>query len=152
MGEDARMVLALALTGGVFVALLSLLVVVLVRRWWRRREAVASSRGFVLFGICFNDKQSQQCRVVRPSMERNRRWPSRERHPSEAEDDQEPDQCELERWKRMFGGPARSLSTIDEETEKGTTPITTPAFCSPATSPDRRDARPLQMTSIAVQS
>ncbi|XP_006645067.1 uncharacterized protein LOC102703079 [Oryza brachyantha] len=147
MGEDTRMVLALAVTCGVFVALLSLLVVVLLRRWWRRREAVASSRGFVLFGICFNDKQNQQLRVVRPSMERNRRWPSRERHPSETGGDQEPDQCELERWKRMFGGPARSLSTIDEGTEKGTTPITTPA-----TSPDRRDARSLQMTSVAVQS
>uniref|UniRef100_A0A0D9V847 Uncharacterized protein n=1 Tax=Leersia perrieri TaxID=77586 RepID=A0A0D9V847_9ORYZ len=151
MGEDARMVLALAITGGVFVALLSLLVVVLVRRWWQRREAFASSRGFVLFGICFNDKESQQLRVVRPSMERTtRRWPSRERHPRVAEDDQEPDQCELERWKRMFGGPARSLSTIDEGTEKGTTPITTPALCSPTTSPDRRDAR--SMTSISVQS
>ncbi|KAG8078568.1 hypothetical protein GUJ93_ZPchr0007g4169 [Zizania palustris] len=152
MGEDAGMVLGVALTGGVFVALLCLLAVVVVRRWWRRREAAASSRGFVLFGVCFQDKQGQQCRVVRSSMERDHR-----RRPSsvEAEDDQqEPSQCELERWKKMFGGPARSLSTIDEGTEKGTTPITTPAFCTPASSPDRRDAghSRLQMTSITVQS
>ncbi|KAL5221273.1 hypothetical protein ABZP36_025986 [Zizania latifolia] len=151
MGEDAGMVLGIALTGGVFVALLCLLAVVFVRRWWRRREAAASSRGFVLFGVCFQDKQGQQCRVVRTSMERDRWRPSS----GEAEDDQEPSQCELERWKKMFGGPARSLSTIDEGTEKGTTPITTPAFCTPASSPDRRDAAGhsrIQMTSITVQS
>lgn len=136
------MVLAVALTGGVFVVLLVLLAVVLVRRWWRRREAVASSRGFVLFGVCFQDEN--QSGVVRPSLERNRRWAPRG---GEAADDHEPDACELERWKKMFGGPTRSLSTIDEGTEKGTTPITTPAA-----SPDRRDARSLQMATSALRS
>ncbi|KAL6840105.1 hypothetical protein ACP4OV_029915 [Aristida adscensionis] len=146
---DAGTAVAVAFTAALAVLFVVLLGAVLHRLWRRRREpAASSSRGFVLFDVCFQDDMRQR-RAVRPSMERERaRW---EHAPGEGPDEQaEPDECEIARWKKMFGGPARSLSTIDEGTEKGT-PITTPAFCSPPASPDRRDARALEMGTIAVQ-
>uniref|UniRef100_A0ACD5WKD9 Uncharacterized protein n=1 Tax=Avena sativa TaxID=4498 RepID=A0ACD5WKD9_AVESA len=136
MDEDTGMVVAAALTGGLFVALLLLLVVVLVRRRWQEREAVASGGRFVLFGVCFQDDIRR-----RTSLERSRQRAARG---GEEADDQEPDEGELERWKKLFGGPNRCLSTIEEGTEMGMSSVTTPAFCSPPASPDRTDARTLQ--------
>ena len=134
--DDAGMVLAAALTGGLFVVLLILLAVVLVRRRWRDREAVSSGGRFVLFGVCFQD--DTQRRFGRTSLDRSRRRAARG---GEEADDREPDEGELERWKKMFGGPNRCLSTIEEGTEKGASSVTTPAFCTPPASPDRRTAR-----------
>ncbi|XP_062207559.1 uncharacterized protein LOC133909239 [Phragmites australis] len=145
----AGMALAVAFTAALAVLFFVLLAVLLYRHWWRRREAEASTRGFVLFDVCFHEDRLR--RAVRPSMDRNRRRAPREQSSGEVADDQEPDQYELARWKKMFGGPTRSLSTIDEVTEKDMTPIATPAFCTPPASPDRRDARALDMASIAVQ-
>ena len=71
-----------------------------------------------------------------------------------ADDDQvvEPDELEIARWRKIFRGPNRSMSTIDEGTEKDDT---TPAFSTPSASPDRRDARApalaLGMETVAVQ-
>jgi hypothetical protein len=142
MDDDAGLVLAAALTGGLFVVLLVLLAVVLVRRRWLDREATASGGRFVLFGICFQD--DIQRRFDRTSLDRSRRRAARG---GEEADDQEPDEGELERWKKMFGGPNRCLSTIEEGTEKGTPSVATPAFCTPPASPDRRDARTVQSAS-----
>ncbi|GJM92467.1 hypothetical protein PR202_ga08943 [Eleusine coracana subsp. coracana] len=153
--SDAGMALAVAFTAALATLSLVLLAVLVVRYWWRRRDGgAASSRGsFVLFDVCFQDDRRHH--AARPlSMERIRRQESLEHSPREAAagDDQEPDESELARWKRMFRATTRSLSTIDEGTEKGTTPVTTPAFCSPPGSPDRRArARSLDMASIAVQ-
>lgn len=134
MADAGGLELAAVLTGGFFVVLLVLLAVVLVRRWWRGREAAASGRGFVLFGVCFPEDRSQQ---------RSRTYRRRASRGVEASagDDEEPGESELARWKKLFGGPARCLSTIEEGTEKGTPAATTPAFCSPPPSPDRRDGR-----------
>jgi hypothetical protein len=69
-----------------------------------------------------------------------------------ADDDQvvEPDELEIARWRKIFRGPNRSMSTIDEGTEKDDT---TPAFSTPSASPDRRDARALAlgMETVTVQ-
>ncbi|KAI5003634.1 hypothetical protein ZWY2020_030794 [Hordeum vulgare] len=145
MNEDDGLVLAAALTGGIFVVLLVLLVVVLVRRRWLDREGAASGRGFVLFGVCCQD--GNQGRFVRTSsLARSRQRAAR----GGEEADDEPDEGELERWKKMFGGPTRCLSTIEEATEKGTSTVASPAFFSPAASPDRRDARAAQTASAGV--
>ncbi|KAL6616428.1 hypothetical protein ACP70R_038698 [Stipagrostis hirtigluma subsp. patula] len=152
---DAGTAVAVAFTAALGVMFFLLLAALLYRLWRRRREAAASGRGgFVLFDVCFQDDR-QRC-AARPSMDmqnRAARWAGQEEHASgEAADDQEPDECELARWKKMFRAPTRSLSTIDEGTEKGTTPITTPAFCTPPASPDhRRDARALEVATFAVQ-
>jgi hypothetical protein len=140
MADDTGLVLAAALTGGLFMVLLVLLAVVLVRRRWRDRDAVASGGRFVLFGVCFHDDIER-----RMSLDRTRRRAARG---GEEAEDQEPDEGELERWKKMFGGPNRCLSTIEEGTEKGT-PAATPAFCTPPASPERRDARSVQEASSA---
>ncbi|GJN17074.1 hypothetical protein PR202_gb04113 [Eleusine coracana subsp. coracana] len=155
--SDAGMALAVAFTAALATLSLVLLAVLIVRYWWRRRDGgAASSRGgFVLFDVCFQDDRRRQ--AARPlSMARTWRQESLEHSPREeapGDDHHEPDESELSRWKRMFRSTTRSLSTIDEGTEKGTTPVTTPAFCTPPGSPDRRDARAraLDMASIAVQ-
>ncbi|PVH37757.1 hypothetical protein PAHAL_5G079700 [Panicum hallii] len=139
--------------------LLVLLGLILFRHWWRRRCAVpASTRGgFVLFDVCLPDDRRQPRAARPPSMERGRWRAPRERGDIEAAaaaDEAEPDESEIARWKKIFGAPARSLSTIDEGTEKGgTTAATTPAFCTPPASPDCREARarPLDMASVAAQ-
>lgn len=162
---DTGFALLVALLAALAALFLVLLGAVILRHYcWRRRDAVSPARrGFVLFDVCFADD-----RAVRPppsSVERSRgarrsagAGEGREHAPgggeAAADDYQvEPDEFEIARWKKIFGGPNRSLSTIDEGTEKGgTTPITTPAVCSPPASPDRRDAaRALDMETIAVQ-
>lgn len=170
---DTGFALLVALTAALAALFLVLLGAVILRHYcWRRRDDVSTPtrRGFVLFDVCFADNIRQR-RAARPppppsSMERSRGRRSargagegRDHAPgggeaAAADDDQvEPDEFEIARWKKIFGGPNRSLSTIDEGTEKGgTTPITTPAFCTPPGSPDRRDdARVLDMEAIAVQ-
>ena len=154
--REALVIAFVAALASLFVVLLGL---VLLRHWWQRRGAVpASTRGgFVLFDVCLSDDRRQP-RAARPpsSVERSRWRAPRERGDSEAAAavEAEPDECEIARWKKIFGGPARCLSTIDEGTEKGgTTAATTPAFCTPPASPDRREARarPLDMASVAAQ-
>ncbi|KAM0926755.1 hypothetical protein ACQ4PT_003331 [Festuca glaucescens] len=140
MADDTDLVLAAALTGALFMVLLVLLAVVLVRRRWRDHNAVASGGRFVLFGVCFQDDVER-----RMSLDRSRRRAARG---GEEADDQEPDEGELERWKKMFGGPNRCLSTIEEGTEEGTPAVTTPAFCTPPASPERRDARTVHEADI----
>ncbi|XP_066310327.1 uncharacterized protein [Miscanthus floridulus] len=169
MGETgfALLVALLASLAALFLVLLG--AVILRHCCWRRRDAVSHARrGFVLFDVCFAD--DRQRRAVRPppssSMERGRGWRSAgagegegREHPTggggeaaAADDQVEPDEFEIARWKKIFWGPNRSLSTIDEGTEKGgTTPITTPSFCTPPGSPDRRDARALDMETVAVR-
>jgi hypothetical protein len=152
---DTGMALAVAFSAALAVLSIVLLTVIIDWHWWRRRDGVASScrGGFILFDVCFRDDMQRQS--TRPSsMGRSRRQDTEEDSPREAPvDDHEPDESELARWKNMFRATTRSLSTIYEATEKGTTPITTPAFSTPPASPDRRDARAraLDMASIAVQ-
>ncbi|CAD6235779.1 unnamed protein product [Miscanthus lutarioriparius] len=161
---DTGFALLVALLASLAALLLVLLGAVILRHCcWRRRDAVSHARrGFVLFDVCFAD--DRQRRAVRPppssSMERGRGWRSagagegREHPPgcggeaAAADDQVEPDEFEIARWKKIFGGPNRSLSTIDEGTEEGGT---TPSFCTPPGSPDRRDARALDMETVAVQ-
>ncbi|OEL30693.1 hypothetical protein BAE44_0008290 [Dichanthelium oligosanthes] len=157
---DAGTALAVAFTVALASLFFLLLGAVILRHCWWRRDAVPSSStrgGFVLFDVCFAHDRPR--RAVRPpSMERSRRRVPREHGDSEAAaraaDEEEPDECEIALWKKIFGGPNRSLSTIEEGTEKGgTTAATTPAFCTPPASPDRREARAraLEMASIAAQ-
>ncbi|WVZ68067.1 hypothetical protein U9M48_017057 [Paspalum notatum var. saurae] len=152
---SAGLALAVAFTAALASLFLALLAAVILRHCWWRRDAAG---GFVLFDVCFHDDTRR--RAVRPplSMERSRgrceQAPGGERASAAPADEQEPDEGEIARWKKIFGGPNRSLSTIDEGTEKGgTTPITTPAFCTPPASPDRRDARSraLDMATIAAR-
>ncbi|KAJ1254317.1 hypothetical protein BS78_03G346400 [Paspalum vaginatum] len=156
---SAGLALAVAFTAALASLFLALLAAVILRHCWWRRDA----GGFVLFDVCFHD-DTRRPHAMRPprSTERSRaQRPGREREQAPGgdaaaapADEQEPDECEIARWKKIFGGANRSLSTIDEGTEKGgTTPITTPAFCTPPASPDRRDARAraLDMATIAAQ-
>ncbi|CAL4960301.1 unnamed protein product [Urochloa decumbens] len=157
---DSGMALAVAFTAALASLFFLLLGAVILRHCSWGRDAVpapASTRGgFVLFDVCFPEDR-QPRRAARPpsSLERSRRRAPREHGDSEAAAavDLEPDESEIARWKKIFGAN-RSLSTIDEGTEKGsTTAATTPAFCTPPASPDRRraEARALDMASIAAQ-
>ncbi|XP_066315452.1 uncharacterized protein [Miscanthus floridulus] len=163
---DAGFALLIALTAALAALFLVLLGAVVVRHCcWRRRDDVSPTRrGFVLFDVCFaEDRQRGAVRPPSSSMERSRGRRStgaregRDHAPggveaAAADEQVEPDEFEIARWKKIFGGPNRSLSTIDEGTEKGgTTPITTPSFCTPPESPDRLDARALDMETVAVQ-
>ncbi|CAO2182242.1 unnamed protein product [Urochloa humidicola] len=156
---DGGMVLAVAFTAALASLFFLLLGALILRHcWWGRDDAVpASTRGgFVLFDVCLPEDRQPRRAVRPPSLERSRRRAPREHGDSEAAaaDDLEPDEGEIARWKKIFGPPNRSLSTIDEGTEKGgTTAATTPAFCTPPASPDRRraEARALDMASIAAQ-
>ncbi|CAO1944312.1 unnamed protein product [Urochloa humidicola] len=160
MGDDGFAV-SVAFAAALASLFFLLLGAILFRHWWRRRDAAPASAtrgGFVLFDVCFpEDRQPRRAVSVRPpSLERSRRRGLREHGDGEAAaaEDLEPDECEIARWKKIFGGPNRSLSTIDEASEKGgTTAATTPAFCTPPASPDRRraEARALDMASIAAQ-
>ncbi|KAF8775231.1 hypothetical protein HU200_004632 [Digitaria exilis] len=155
---DGGFALAVAFVATLAFLFFLLLGAIIVRHCWRRRgDAVPAStrRGFVLFDVCFQDNTRRG--AVRPplSMERSRRRAPPEHGDSEAAaaaEDQEPDECEITRWRKIFGGPTRSLSTIEEGTEKGgTTAATTPAFCTPPASPDRREARALDVAYIAAK-
>lgn len=169
--EDAGFALLVALAAALGALFLVLLGAAVLRHYcWRRRlDAVAAPprRGFVLFDVCFADDR-QQRHAVRPpppsSVERGRArraaGEGRVEHApggggeAAADDDPvvEPDELEIARWRKMFRGPNRSMSTIDEGTEKDGT---TPAFSTPSASPDRRDARApalaLGMETVAVQ-
>jgi len=164
---DTGFALLVALLAALAALFLVLLGAVILRHYcWRRRDAVSPTtrRGFVLFDVCFAD--DRQRRAVRPPPSLSMDWSrgrrsagaageGRDHAPggggeaAAADGQVEPDEFEIARWKKIFGGPNRSLSTIDEGTEKGGT---TPAFCSPPASPDRRDTgRTLDMETIAVQ-
>lgn len=165
---DAGFALLVALAAALAALFLVLLGAAVLRHYcWRRRvDAVAPPprRGFVLFDVCFAD-DTQQRHAVRPppsSVERGRArraaGEGRVEHApggeAAADDDPvvEPDELEIARWRKIFRGPNRSMSTIDEGTEKDGT---TPAFSTPSASPDRRDARApalaLGMETVAVQ-
>ncbi|RCV28265.1 hypothetical protein SEVIR_5G397000v4 [Setaria viridis] len=161
-GGGGGFALAVAFTAALASLFFLLLGAVILRHcWWRRNGAVpASTRGgFVLFDVCFTEDRPRRAARPPPSMERSRRRVPREINgdgeaAAAAADEQEPDEWEIARWKKIFGGPTRCLSTIDEGTEKGsTTAATTPAFCTPPASPDRRraEARALDMASVAAQ-
>lgn len=148
------MAVAVAFAAALVSLFLALLAAVIVRHCLPRRDA----GGFVLFDVCFHDDRQRRGATARPppSLERIRARRDREREHAPgvegAADEEEPDEREIARWKKIFGGPDRSLSTIDEGTEKGgTTPITTPAFCTPPASPDRRETRALDVAAIAAR-
>ena len=154
--REALVIAFVAALASLFVVLLGL---ILFRHWWLRRGAVPASNrgGFVLFDVCLPDDRRLRRAARTPSVERSR-WRERGDSGGEAaaaaDEAAEPGEGEIARWKKIFGGPARCLSTIDEGTEKGgTTAATTPAFCTPLASPDRREARarPLDMASVAAQ-
>jgi hypothetical protein len=159
-GGGVGFALAVAFAAALAALFFVLLGVILFRHCWRRRGAASTRSGFVLFDVCFPEERPRRGRPSRlpPSLERSRRRVPREINgdgeAAAVEDEQEPDECEIARWKKIFGPPARSLSTIDEGTEKGgTTGATTPAFCTPPASPDRRraEARALDMAYVAAK-
>ncbi|ONM36220.1 hypothetical protein ZEAMMB73_Zm00001d042751 [Zea mays] len=164
---DAGFALLVALAAALAALFLVLLGAAVLRHYcWRRRlDAVAPPRrGFVLFDVCFADDRQQRHAVRPPPPSVERGWARRaagegrvEHAPggggeAAADDDPvvEPDELEIARWRKIFRGPNRSMSTIDEGTEKDGT---TPAFSTPSASPDRRDARApaLGMETVAVQ-
>ena len=113
MREALGIAFAAALAS-LFVVLLGL---VLLRHWWQRRGAVPASNrgGFVLFDVCLPDDRRLRRAARTPSVERSRWRAPRESGDSEAAAavEAEPDECEIARWKKIFGGPARCLSTIE---------------------------------------